>query len=187
MGVSVYIKSESCDFIIFGSGKNALRQLKMLAKRGIVPVCVAQSFGESYDQYPCIKIEEAYDKKRIQEHRFIIAAYEDMDLNHRVYEDAKEYGKLCSIPVLVDSDFQLMYTERKADIDFALKTPIYSLSFSKHVFRDLMDHVDEKFYAKLQTYYELQAYVQNLDIPEDEKNEMLSLFGDISDFTEEDQ
>lgn len=169
-------------FLVVGNSKLAYVQAKILIENDIDVVVIAEHFSDNWNNINVEKRVKIFERKDLEEFDYIIATKNNMSDNKNIYSYSKAMGKQCSIPLFNDTDFQIMYSKKKSNIKLAVKTAITSVKFSEKIIDNLFEYIDESFYKKLETYYELEEYLKNLDIDENYKEKMLLLIGEINEY-----
>lgn len=151
MGLPIVLELSGKQVVVIGGGKIAFRKATKLVAEGAYITVVSLDFVDGFNELEnCTCIKEAYGSHFLQEAMMVIAATSDSDLNTKIYEDAKEFGVLCStIDFVSPSDFSFMATESKRGLTVSVSTNGQSPAFSKSLVKRLSEKVTEEDYTRL--------------------------------------
>jgi siroheme synthase-like protein len=123
----VNVRIDGKHFVIIGGGNVASRKLDLLAVRGADTTLIAPEVTEriaALERQSLVKImKKQYDVSDLSQADYVIAATDDSDLNHRIYEDCQSRRILVNV---VDDpeycDFIFPSILRRGPVTFTVST-----------------------------------------------------------------
>lgn len=156
----VNLKIEGKHFLVIGGGKVASRKLDLLVVRGADTTLIAPGIDErikALEKQSLVKvIDKQYDSSDLDQADYVIAATDDKDLNHQIYEECQ----IRNIPInVVDDpkhcDFIFPSILRRGPVTFTVSTGGGS-PFLSAFLRQIMENAfgeEWEFIAKLAEKY----------------------------------
>ncbi|MBD3381180.1 MAG: bifunctional precorrin-2 dehydrogenase/sirohydrochlorin ferrochelatase [candidate division Zixibacteria bacterium] len=160
----VNLKIEGKHFVVVGGGKVASRKLDLLAVRGADTTLIAPEVNErikALEKQSLVKVfNKEYDASDLDQADYVIAATDDKDLNHQIYEECQKRN----IPInVVDDpkycDFIFPSILRRGPVTFTVSTGGGS-PFLSAFLRQIMENAfgeEWEFIAKLAERYRKQV------------------------------